>query len=56
MGSLLKAFHDPSYNTGPSHVPSLSGPGLALFLFMLLTTACQYEIYLSVDFPVSTRL
>lgn len=37
---LLKAFLDPSSNTGPSHTPSSLAPTLALFLFMLRTTTC----------------
>lgn len=38
--SLLKAILDPSLTQDPHTYPHFLDPGLALFLFMLLTTAC----------------
>ena len=40
MKSLLKAILDPSLTQDPHTYPHSLAPGLALFLFMLLTTAC----------------
>ena len=56
MRSLLKANLDPSLTQDRHTYPRSLAPGLALFLFMLLTTACHCEMYFSVDFPAPTKL